>query len=337
MPAKERVFHGVNAVVKGPPWRPSTDGFNVDSSLVDEDFALLQKAGVTVIRLGLMWAGVEPTRGVYDAGYVSEMVALARKAADYGIYTLLDMHQDVMSEKFCGEGFPAWAAQPSGSLAFPEPAGFAFTNDAKSGIPSAGDCEKHAWSQFYFSEAASTAFQALYDNKDGLLDSWAAMWAHVAGAFKGESHILGAELINEPWAGDVIHRPTLLLPKIADLKNFQPAYDKLAAALQAIWAVDPERLVFFAGITWDDRGSGFTHAPGGAEVAARSVYCYHYYEYPSGPQVANTSAYHVTTQTAEAIRLGTGAMLTEFGEYGFMDDKGVFQAVTGIGKLQAEK
>lgn len=54
--------------------------------------------------------------------------------------------------------------------------------------------------------------------------------AHVAGAFKGESHILGAELINEPWAGDVIHRPTLLLPKIADLKNFQPAYDKLAAA-----------------------------------------------------------------------------------------------------------
>lgn len=38
-----------------------------------------------------------------------------------------------MSEKFCGEGFPAWAAQPSGSLAFPEPAGFAFTNDAKSG------------------------------------------------------------------------------------------------------------------------------------------------------------------------------------------------------------
>lgn len=33
----------MNAVVKGPPWRPSTDGFNVDSSLVDEDFALLQK------------------------------------------------------------------------------------------------------------------------------------------------------------------------------------------------------------------------------------------------------------------------------------------------------
>lgn len=41
--------------------------------------------------------------------------------------------------------------------------------------------------------------QALYDNKDGLLDAWAAMWATVATAFKGESHILGVELINEPW------------------------------------------------------------------------------------------------------------------------------------------
>ena len=31
------------------------------------------------------------------------------RAAEYGIYTLLDMHQDVLSEKFCGEGIPDWA------------------------------------------------------------------------------------------------------------------------------------------------------------------------------------------------------------------------------------
>ena len=27
----------------------------------------------------------------------------------HGIYTLLDMHQDVLSHKFCGEGVPDWA------------------------------------------------------------------------------------------------------------------------------------------------------------------------------------------------------------------------------------
>lgn len=118
---RERIFHGVNAVVKGPPWRPATDSYDYRTSLVDEDFELLASAGVTVIRLGVMWAGVEPTRGVYDAAYVDAMVALARRAADYGIYTLLDMHQDVMSEKFCGEGLPAWAVQPRDALPFPQP------------------------------------------------------------------------------------------------------------------------------------------------------------------------------------------------------------------------
>ena len=31
------------------------------------------------------------------------------RASKYGIYTLLDAHQDVLSEKFCGEGIPDWA------------------------------------------------------------------------------------------------------------------------------------------------------------------------------------------------------------------------------------
>ena len=36
------------------------------------------------------------------------------RAAEYGIYTLLDMHQDVLSGKFCGEGAPDWAIDTGG-------------------------------------------------------------------------------------------------------------------------------------------------------------------------------------------------------------------------------
>ena len=36
-------------------------------------------------------------------------VHFVHRAAKYGIYTLLDAHQDVLSEKFCGEGIPDWA------------------------------------------------------------------------------------------------------------------------------------------------------------------------------------------------------------------------------------
>lgn len=39
---RERLFHGVNAVVKGPPWIPETKVFNVYSSLTDEDYVLLK-------------------------------------------------------------------------------------------------------------------------------------------------------------------------------------------------------------------------------------------------------------------------------------------------------
>ena len=31
------------------------------------------------------------------------------RAGKYGIYSLLDAHQDVLSQKFCGEGIPDWA------------------------------------------------------------------------------------------------------------------------------------------------------------------------------------------------------------------------------------
>lgn len=34
---------------------------------------------------------------------------LMYSASKYGIYTLLDAHQDVLSQKFCGEGIPDWA------------------------------------------------------------------------------------------------------------------------------------------------------------------------------------------------------------------------------------
>lgn len=39
-----------------------------------------------------------------------------------GIWVLFDMHQDVWSEHFCGEGVPSWAAKPaSAAKPFPVP------------------------------------------------------------------------------------------------------------------------------------------------------------------------------------------------------------------------
>ena len=108
---RERFFHGVNAVTKGPPWIPVTDSFSIDISMHDNDFQLMQKLGLNVVRLGAMWPGIEPTRGSYNETYLEEVRKIVQTASAYGVYVLLDMHEDVLSEKFCGEGIPVWAVR----------------------------------------------------------------------------------------------------------------------------------------------------------------------------------------------------------------------------------
>jgi hypothetical protein len=93
--------------------------------------------------------------------------------------------------------------------------------------------------------------------------------------------------------------------RVADKNRLQPAYDKLASAIRA---VDDTTLLFFAAVTWDDVfPAGFTAAPGGPDEAARSVFAYHYY---SPPQMVDAAYFR--TRVADAQRLGTGSMLTEF-------------------------
>ena len=41
---------------------------------------------------------------------------LYNRAANYSINILLDMHQDVLSARFCGEGVPDWTIDPEGII-----------------------------------------------------------------------------------------------------------------------------------------------------------------------------------------------------------------------------
>ena len=70
---RTRILHGTNAVVKGPPWVPDTSSFSTDISLVREDFVQMRKMGMTVLRLGTMWPGVETSPGSYNATYLGEI------------------------------------------------------------------------------------------------------------------------------------------------------------------------------------------------------------------------------------------------------------------------
>ena len=47
---RQRYFHGVNVVVKGPPWIPEASSFDPKSSFVEEDMRTLRNLGLNAIR-----------------------------------------------------------------------------------------------------------------------------------------------------------------------------------------------------------------------------------------------------------------------------------------------
>merc|ERR1719436_1160740 len=133
-------------------------------------------------------------------------------------------------------------------------------------------------------------------------------WTYVAEQFRGNSNIIGFELINEPAS---------IWPRNYTESEFlQPLYDVLA---KAIGKVDPDRVLFFNPVTWDQGyaptdsatpmfENGFTHVPGGASSVHRSVYAFHYYDY--GFHYHGEAFFQ--SKVAIANRLGAASMVTEF-------------------------
>lgn len=310
---RQRFFHGTNAITKGPPWIASTTSYDSDISLVAEDFAEMQRQGINLLRLGIMWPGVEPVRQQYNLTYMQQVDDIVNAAAEYGIYTILDMHQDALSEFFCGEGIPTWAVIKPAKRTFPVPMADVYIDEYaepklhNAQLPTQQACKSHDWSKYYLSYDSAVAWESLYTNRNQTLDALAKVWGYIARYFKGNANILGMELLNEPFAGDIYAHPLLLVPwpnpYNADRKRLQPVYDRINAEIRQY---DTERLLFFAGVTWDDAGPGFDHPPGGPAYANRSVLSYHYYQ----PPQFNTKL-QIQAQVAGARRLKTGIFMTE--------------------------
>lgn len=173
------VPHGFNVVAKLAPYQPATVGFN------DDDAAFLARQGFTAVRLGVNVKGLEPTAGHYDDRYLSSIAATVQMLRRHGIYSLLDFHQDLYSDRFGGEGMPDWMVLDDGLPAQPN-----------AGFPGS----------YFVMPALNRAFDNFWANAPdargiGLQDDYAAAWVRVARRFRDEPGILGYDLFNEPWPG----------------------------------------------------------------------------------------------------------------------------------------
>ena len=173
------VVHGINMVYKRPPYYPAAVGFG------DDDAAFLARIGFNAVRVGVIWKALEPSPGVYNAAYLAQIASTVSTLARHGVMSLLDFHQDLLNERFQGEGAPDWAIQGNGLL--PNPS---------LGFPG----------NYLGNPALQSAYDAFWGNAPGpggvgLQARYAAAWADVASRFRGTGSVLGYELFNEPWPG----------------------------------------------------------------------------------------------------------------------------------------
>ncbi|MFL0177988.1 cellulase family glycosylhydrolase [Mycobacterium sp. SMC-15] len=211
------ILHGLNEVYKLAPYEPSAIGFG------DDDAAFLADNGFNVVRLGVIWAGVEPQPGIFDDAYLSSIAQTVQILHNHGITAILDMHQDDYSGMFAGEGAPDWAAQDGvlPNLDF----GFLLNGLLN-------PASNHAWDAFWSNSPAP--------DQAGLLNHYALMWEHVADYFKGNPGVAGYGIMNEPAAG--FQTLSSLFSPHFGTQELTPFYNQVDAAIRA---VDPHTPVFF--------------------------------------------------------------------------------------------
>ena len=82
---------------------------------LNEHFQRLKSWGFNCIRLLISWEGIEHAGpGQYDEEYLEYIRQFCEKAGNYGIYILIDPHQDVWARMAGGDGAPGWTFEKVG-------------------------------------------------------------------------------------------------------------------------------------------------------------------------------------------------------------------------------
>ena len=297
------ILHGWNMVYKVRSYRPEDTGFGED------DARFLARHGFNTIRLGVIHKGLEPRlpgpdgEPRYREGYLESIARSQRTLGRHGIFSLLDFHQDLYNERYQGEGFPDWAMVGDARTLPAEP---------KQGFPA----------NYLVMPALNRAFDHLWLNDraaDGrrLQAAFGAAWRHVAERFGGARHVLGYNLLNEPWPGS--QYPSCVSPTGCpgfDRAFLEPFSERVIAAIRR---ADRRKLVWYAPLLTFDFGADSSHGDTGDPRAgfAFNMYCLASLggEPPPGPGGASCdTGYERTLDNAEGQSRETGdaLLLTEF-------------------------
>ena len=174
------------------------NGMNIDDKLrdqsefrynLDEEFFKKYRArGFDFIRLAVTWQNLEPEMEKYNESYLQSLDKIFELAEKYGVYILLDMHQDLYSGndgESVGDGAPQWAV---------------ITDGAKPRMPI------FVWADgYFFGKWVHNSFDHFWNNDEvcgkGLQDRYCDLWRMLAKRYGDSPALFGFDLMNEPFPG----------------------------------------------------------------------------------------------------------------------------------------
>ncbi len=201
--------------------------------------------GIDVLRVPFTWEAVEPAQGQDDEGFLKKYDALLDGAWARGMFTVVDFHQDVYAQAYCGDGFPPWTLPASAPAPHHDCSGWGIEYENDAGVRAAFDA---FW-------ADGSAVRAAYES----------LWDRMVTRYRDKPGVIGFEVLNEPGWGTAD-------PDAWEASTLTDFYSRMAARVAAL---APDALVFFDATGTDAIGLQTTMK---RPVGTNLVFAPHYYQ-----------------------------------------------------------
>lgn len=184
--------------------------------------------GFNIVRFGINWAELEPSPGVFNEHYLTQLDERVQWAEELGIWLYFDFHQDLYGVGM-GNGAPEWATITEGQ---PHVTGEIWSDSyALSGAV------HRAFDHFWMNTAASDGV--------GLQDHYLKCLKLISERYKNSPSVAGYDVMNEPFMGSrsVEVLPSLMYGFATGLKKCK-GENVEATEIAAAWSTGEKKMQF---------------------------------------------------------------------------------------------
>jgi endoglycosylceramidase len=144
-----------------------------------EDFAKLKTWGFNLVRYMVFWNAIEPIEGSYDTKYIQSTIERLKWLQELEIDVIIDLHQDLYTNKFGGDGFPSWTIHNTDS----------FT-------------QRSPWNMNYFEPAVIDSYNYFWGSTE-LKYKYINMLQYILTNIDSLDNVIGLDIMNEPFLGTI--------------------------------------------------------------------------------------------------------------------------------------